>query len=140
MIHPNLTSLTMHLIGQKYHLGQIDCFNIIVEYLRHRGATIPDQFKGVTLQSYGSLYKEHPEEARTVMVEFVDSLMKEVNAKRTLPGDVLLLKFRGKTSAPFLAIRAAGGIVVFAEQRYGVMTNTIRHYRVLRAWRWVEQS
>ena len=124
------------VMGADYSLGNMDCFMLIILYLRRRGVKLPDEFKGQNLHSYSELYECESDKAKLIMTELMDSIFGEGQPDRARPGDVVLVKVRAKNHPAFLAINAGNGFIVFAAKAEGVMVSPIKYYRILRGWKW----
>lgn len=132
----SLTGLTVDLIGAGYKLGTMDCFTLIVEYLRRRGLSPPDKFKGYSMETYAELYQKEPKFAKELMVSYVDQFLERIPATaHSVPGDIVLVRLRGRTEAIVLAIDGGNGHLVLATEERGVTVIPSRYYTKLRSWK-----
>jgi len=135
-----LTQLTTQLVGQPYALsdpGGLDCFSVIMNYLRLRGVNVPDEFKGRSTQDYRDLFLSDPDEAKRLMIEFVSEFMTEIRPTFAFAGDVLLAHTKGDDapSQYFLGIHGGNGCLISATEQKGVVPIPIRAVDISRAFR-----
>ena len=133
------------LVGRPYALGEmgrgLDCFSSIYAYLGEAGQELPDEYQGLTLQTYADLFREDPGRAKEIMCEFMGSVADEIEPGLARVGDVLLLKCRTKPEAgPALGIHGGGGNVVTSSREHGVTVYKLKNYTIERAWRCRRQS
>ena len=68
-----LAQLTAQLVGNKYKLGEVDCFSVVYQYLKMRCPDlIPDTYKGYNINTYKNLYKQDKDKAKELMIDFVN--------------------------------------------------------------------
>jgi hypothetical protein len=134
----NLARISSRYVSRPYQLGVADCFRVVVEHLTALGIVIPDEFEGVTLATYPALFEANPDEAKAVMVRFLDSVLAPVHPNFALPGDILYLETPGKP--PFTAILAGNALAISAAPGIGVRPLPLQHYKKLRGWRCQPQS
>ena len=139
---PALADVTSHLIGLEYQLGHVDCFSIIIVYLRAMKVELPSQYEGLTLDTYAELYKESPDKAKTAMLDFLDTIGTPVAPNRVQPGDILLVRLRAvgtKQQFAFPAINAGNGHLILASEKHGVVMLPMKYYRRLRGWKCLQR-
>ena len=133
------------LVGRPYALGDqgrgLDCFSSIYAYMAEAGQELPDEYQGLTLQTYADLFRADPARAKTIMCEFMGAVTDEIEPGKARVGDVLLLKCRTKPEAgPALGIHGGGGNVVTSSREHGVTVYKLKNYTIERAWRCRKQS
>jgi len=135
---PCLAVITSRLIGLEYELGKVDCFSIIIVYLRAMKVKLPSEFEGLTLDTYAELFKKDPDNAIATMLNCLDSISQPVPPHKAQPGDILLLKLRSVGSRQqFISpgINAGNGHVIVAMKNQGVVMVPLRYYTRLRGWK-----
>jgi hypothetical protein len=131
----NLFEFTSRISNSKYRLGCVDCFSIILDYLSFRNIAIPDQFQGITRESYTILFLEDAIRAKELMVAFVDSLFRHrENVNLRMPGDILLTKLKTDSSSLSLAIESGNGMLICVSMELGVMIVSSQYYSILTCW------
>jgi len=130
---PKLSRFTKQIVNRKYDLGQCDCFSLILDYLKFQQVDYPDSFKEVTRETYPDLFKSDPDQAKSLMVEFINELLDEKKRAFRSPGDVLLIRLKNSDSLS-LAIDGGNSTAVCVSQELGVMVASIEFYDVLRCW------
>ena len=94
----SLAAIIGRLVGIPYVLGGaasgrgLDCFSSIYRYLAELGQDLPDEFKGLTLETYAGLFVEDPLQAKEIMVEFIDSVADPIDLSEAFAGDIHLLR------------------------------------------------
>jgi hypothetical protein len=134
----NLAQLTSGLIGLEYELGKMDCFMLIMAYLKKRGISVPERYRGWTLETYKKLYKQSPARARQIMIDFMDEHLDKAHPNKTAPGDIYLLRL--KNHPPALAINGGNATVICAAEKKGVVAVPLRYYSIEGAWKCHKQS
>jgi len=90
------------LIEKPFFLGDLtgvkgyDCLNTIKSFYTELGVILPDEFEGVTWDSYAAKWDDDPEEAREVLIRFLRSLGKPVGINYCLRGDLLIIESRNE--------------------------------------------
>lgn len=130
----NLAKMSALVLGKPFELGCMDCFMLVIDYLRQRGFQLPEEYNGYTLQSYGDLYLDNPNRAREVMVGCLDVMLKQIPAGKVVPGDILLIKLKGTSEGFFLAINGGNGNALLVSESRGVISLPIRFYKILKGW------
>ena len=128
----SLVESTANFMGAEYSLGQKDCFGIILDYLDNRGINYPQEYKGLTRESYKELYLKEPEQAKKIMIAYIEDNFKEVDIKENRPGFILLISHKDRIS---LAINGGNATAIFATEKMGVIKLPIKYYKLLRVWR-----
>lgn len=140
----SFVSITAQLVGKPYALGNfcngMDCFNLIYRYLTMRGIPMPTEYNGLTLETYGALFQEDPDEAKRIMVEFIGSILQEIQPGMAFAGDVLLLRLKDSDSQVFLGIHGGGANVICSSCEHGVNPYPLSSYEILRAWKCQQPS
>lgn len=136
----SLAALTSTFVGRPYRLGQTDCFSAILRYIEACGYPTPQEFEGQTRESYADLFLAQPQEAKTVMVRLIDSLLPSLFPAQAFAGDILLLRLTGTDSPPFLAIDGGNGHALAAVESRGICQLSLRNYTIERVWRCQQHS
>jgi hypothetical protein len=129
----NLARITQQLTGQKYELGEWDCFRIVHHYLQLQGVALPDEWRGHTLESYAELYQQDKDTAKALQIEFVAEHLKGKPVSRAFAGDIVLAACK-RNGAQVLAIHGGNGYIITASNRDGVKPRKRQYYDILRAW------
>lgn len=131
----SLAAVSQRFIGRPYQLGVVDCFSAILIYLAECGVTVPAEYKGVRREDYPAMFLDDPAAAKSLMVEFMDSMFPSVPPAFAFAGDILLLRLSRSDKPPFLAIDGGNGHIIAAAESRGIGVSSIKHYTVERAWR-----
>lgn len=124
-------------VGTPYALGAgegVDCFSLVIRYLQWREVPLPDEYEGLTLQTYAERFAHDPLGAKDIMVRLMDELLEVIPPPRAFAGDIVLLELAGSGALPFLAIHAGQASVLAASPEHGVRPWGIEHYEIRRAW------
>jgi len=132
-----LAEITSQIVGKTYQLGKVDCFSIIIIYLKMIGCKIPKSFKGETLSTYKDLYINEPEKAKALMIEFMQSLLEEIPVHKTFAGDILLLQLNN--DLPFFGINGGNGKFISACEIQGVQVLPLQYYKILKVFKCRQQ-
>ena len=131
--------ITGRLVGRAYALGGCatgcDCFSLVYLYLQELSLELPDEFEGLTLETYAARFEQDPDGAKEVMVRFISSLLPELEPRFAFAGDLLLLRLRGEEDGRFLGIHGGGTNVICATREDGVAVYPLQGYKILRAWK-----
>ena len=129
-----LAQLTAQLVGNKYKLGEVDCFSVVYQYLKMRCPDlIPDTYKGYNINTYKNLYKQDKDKAKELMIDFVANHLEEILPRRAIGGDILLARLGLKP--PFLGVDAGNGRLMVAIPKIGVTIVLKEYYTLLRGFR-----
>jgi hypothetical protein len=131
---PKLSQFTASVVGNKYELGKVDCFKLIIDYLREQEVPLPIEFKGLTLDSYKDYYQKDPLAAKETMLELMNELLSPIDPNKAIPGDIVLIKLRGQSSTLALAIEGGNSVCITAAEKQGVVALPLKYYRKLRGW------
>lgn len=134
-----IAELTSRLVGKEYNLGQHDCLSVVIYFCDAWGIPFPDEFEGYTKENYAELYEKKPKETKQVFFRLVASLGREVPPERAMPGDFLILEVPeiGEESRA-VYIHAGQGNVLAAFTEKGIAINSLKAYKILKAYRWRE--
>ncbi len=102
--------------------------------MKERGVAIPDEYEGITRDTYKDLFLKDPGKAKEIMLRFIGDYLEEIPPHKALAGDILLLSLR--STMPFLAIAGGNGNIVAASVEHGVSVTPRKHYTIQRAYRW----
>lgn len=80
----------------RYRFGSVepdacDCVSFIWLFYRDIGISLPDEFGGLTRETYPAAYESDPAAAKSAMLGWLRSLGAPIDPKRRLPGDLILL-------------------------------------------------
>lgn len=101
------------MIDKKYYLGDStgelgwDCLNTIRSFYTDLGVTLPNEFEGVTWDSYVAKWDDDPDTARDVLVRFLRSLGRPIEVNYCLRGDLLIIETRAPKSLDKSVIQKA---------------------------------
>jgi len=129
-----MIEISQKLVGRKYKLGSMDCFSLILEYMKLVGMEVPKEYNGLTRKTYKKLFEGDHKEAKKIMVQFMEDHFGKRSKYKYKTGDVLLLALQGSKEMPFLAIAAGNGNIIAAAEKYGVRVTPIKYYKVRRAF------
>ena len=133
---PIIFDFSRTMTGRPFKLGYaqdgLDCFTLIVEYLKRHGITIPETetIDGVTLRNYKDKYVSDNSTINAAEKYFI-RILKEKEPCARMPGDVLLLAYN---ETKFFGIDAGNGNILTANTDRGVKIVPGNPYEVLRAW------
>jgi hypothetical protein len=128
-----LSTISRQFIGKKYDLGRCDCFSIVRDYLRQKGAQLPEEYKGIDVTTgYATLWEQEPDRAKDLMVEFFAEYTTRIPAFKMKAGDILHLQYGNKH---FCGIHGGNGHVIGASPEYGVSLFRIAEYTILGVYR-----
>ena len=141
----NLLKATGKLVGVKYVLGSmdtdkgLDCFSLIINYLRNIGYNIPDdlEFKGHTLKDYGEKYSEDPN-IINIACEYLTTILQTVPITKAVAGDILFACL--ENNAPSFGIDGGNGTMVIVSESGGVQIIDKKHYTIKQVLRCRRQS
>lgn len=128
----NLVKISSHLVGLGYELGKMDCFSLIVEYMKMRGCKIPETFEELTLETYADLFIIDPAKAKEIMIRFMQSQTDELSIGECFAGDIALLSC---DDTIFLSIVGGNGTCIGATTEYGVRVLPMNIYKIKRVFR-----
>jgi hypothetical protein len=136
----NLTNTTKDLIGAKYLLGSmnitngLDCFSLIINYLRNIGYDIPIdlEFKGYNFKNYAREYDKNPD-VINIGYEYLSTFLKEVVPQKTIAGDILFAKL--ENNIPSFGIDSGNGNMIMVSEIGGVQIIEKKYYTIKRALR-----
>ena len=132
---------TFNLLGKKFKLGSqnlqngVDCFTLIINYLRNRGFNIPstETFDGFTFENYGSAYLEDKKKLMQVAIKYLGTKTKKVDASGVTAGDILLIEsFNGNRS---FGIDTGNGFAISISETDGVVSVSKNDFKILGAFR-----
>jgi len=129
----NVARLTMAMVGQPYELGRMDCFGVVVAWLRLRGVDLPC-WEGWAPEDYGAIYAADPETAKCLAPAYLDSFLTSVAPGFAFAGDVLALSLPGE-AVPFLAVHGGNGQALTCTPERGVCLLPLDGYEIRRSWR-----
>jgi len=128
-----MAELTSQIVGKPYKLGEWDCLGVVLFFCDNWGISIPENFEGYTKENYIQLFIDNPKRAKEIFFRFIASLGKEVDPKRTMPGDFLIIETNGETG---VCINVGGGNILSALLEKGIDVVSMKTYTVLKAYRW----
>ncbi|MEG6551907.1 hypothetical protein V6C53_16885 [Desulfocurvibacter africanus] len=126
--------LTTGLLGRTYELGRWDCFAIVIRWLEIKGVEIPEQFEGVGRDDYAGLFRRAPEEAKALMLRFLDALLAPCDPRLAQAGDILLVRPLFSEAPAFTVVYAGNGQALSAVEGIGTNKFTLTRYEPVRGW------
>jgi len=131
----NLSKITKILIGAKYSLGSmdidkgVDCFSLIINYLRNIGYNIPDdlKFKGYTLKNYAQKYNEDPG-IINIAYEYLATILQNISITKAVAGDILFACL--ENNSPSFGIDGGNGTMVIVSESGGVQIIDKKNYTI----------
>ena len=142
-----LAEISAKLVGkpfiagwEEYEEGKgLDCFTLIIEYLRLRGKIITGEykFKEYKAKNYLEIYKESKVKGIGVVIGFFRTFMQEINKNFTNAGDVLILKNKKiKTDIVHFGIECANSRVIVALTNDSIEVMDKKYFKVIGAFTW----
>jgi cell wall-associated NlpC family hydrolase len=136
----NLTNATKKFMGIKYILGGmdsangLDCFSLIINYLRNIGYDIPEdlEFKGYNFKNYSSKYCKDPD-IINIGYEYLSTFLKGVIPQKAIAGDILFAKL--EDNSPSFGIDGGNGTMIIVSETGGVQIIGKKYYTILKALR-----
>jgi len=130
-------TISESLIGRPYCLGGLgssglDCFTVVVEYLRKRGVDIPEdeRFNGISLNNYREKYIDNKNIINTA-ASYLSKKLIEILPSKAFAGDILMLERNGQT---FFAIDSGNGNIITANEELGITVFKKDNYEIIKAW------
>lgn len=131
----NLTKATKELIGAKYGLGSmdqtdgLDCFSLIINYLRNIGYDIPEdsKYKGYTSKNYGKEYAKNPDIINRGY-EYLSTILQKISPTKAVAGDILFARL--ENNLPSFGIDSGNGSMIIVTEVNGVQIIDKKHYTV----------
>ena len=135
---------TLNLIGKKFQLGSqeldngVDCFTLIVNYLRNCGIDIPkdETFKGLTFDSYKNEYLKDKTLLMQTAVEYLKSKTDKITNSQVTAGDILLIESHNGNLS--FGIDTGNGSALSISESDGVVSLSKNDFKVIEAFRWGE--
>lgn len=137
-----LARITSELVGTKYALGSsdgMDCFKLCTEYLKIKGAKIPDDtmYKGHKIFDYKDMYQQSPLGTIKLAIEYLSHLTKEIKPGFEVAGDILVMHLkRGKSKIPNLGIEAGNGFLITAINNNSIKVVSKKFFEIEKVLRW----
>ena len=142
----SLTKITSKLVGIEFkHCSPnmnegMDCFRLCVEYLRMKGAVIPEntRYKRQAIFKYKTIYKKDAFKTMELAADYLSSIMQEVKVGYEVAGDILVMHTKKVFKHPLhLGIDAGNDNVVIAILNSDVRVISKRLFYINKALRWV---
>jgi len=142
----SLLEISKKFVGTKFILCSnegMDCFRLCIEYLKMKGAKIPDSttYKGFNIFDYKSMYEIDPFKTMKLAEEFIASLTIEVKIGFEIAGDILKMKTKKiKNDLPsHFGIEAGNNQVIIAviDDKIKVVNKNL--FKVERVFRWAQE-
>jgi hypothetical protein len=136
----NFNKVTREWVGANYKpYGKnpkdgCDCFSIAVDLLRKYNADLPNEFDGITENTYYEFWLKNPAKALLKFVDFLESTCKEIKPQIRKAGDFLFL-YHTKTGDKTIGIYGGNNKVVLVNDEVGVTVIGLKDFKVLRAFR-----
>ena len=140
---PKLVEIIRKYTGAPYKLGGssieegYDCFSLVLTLGEEFGVTIPDAFKGQTMETYGELWLNEPEKAKQVMLDLFGELCEEKSIGNAFALDVLILE---DSEGMSVGVHAGGGLLITVFTDRGVQLTNINNFKVKGVYRWVREE
>ena len=134
----SLVKISSELVGMPYRLGgttdALDCFSLIVRYLKMRGITVPHNlvFNGHAISDYPDEYEADPKKMMGVAVEYIASITTEMPVYKTMAGDILFVRTEDNES---LVINGGNGTIIAATKERGTVLLDEHGYKTQRVFR-----
>jgi hypothetical protein len=136
----NLSNITARFIGVSYKLGSLnrkeglDCFSLIVNYLREIGYDINSDiiYKGFDFNNYGKAFQKYPD-ILNVAIEWFSEFLEEIPTHRAVAGDIIYASL--KNNAPAFGIEAGNGYMITVTVERGVTALNKKHYDIERVFK-----
>jgi len=141
----NLAIMTAKYVGTPYKLGGwsreegFDCLSLMLSIADDRGIEVPEEFEGVTRETYAELWETNKKKAERLLFKFAASLGQEIPPHRAFAGDLLIAKSKADGSL-VLAIHAGQSLMLSAFTDTGVDLVGLDHYEIKKAYKWVNRS
>jgi hypothetical protein len=114
--------------------GAIGCLDLVHSILREMGKTVPDEWRGLTIENYGQRPRGDRSETKDMLTDLGKELGREIPVAAKLGGDVLIMEQCGGGFFPALYIGNNHAIAAFSEQ--GVQCFQIdKNHKVISVWR-----
>lgn len=117
----------------------IDCFRLAIEYLRLKGAKIPEDtvFKGLPIFDYKGIYAENAERTMQLAVEFIESITKPIKVGFEIAGDILIMRMKKIKNLPLnIGVNAGNNFVIVAVRGDVVRLVNKSFFYIDKALRW----
>jgi len=129
-----LTKCSYKLGGISIYDQGIDCFGLVLEYLRiEKNIIIKPYHNNVNYRIYSSLYNRYQYEVMTSFGDFLSNVLLEIPVEKSFIGDIIICSDSIGYSA---MIMVGNGNVLAAVENIGVGFVSINSYIKKRAFRW----
>jgi hypothetical protein len=137
----SLYKATSELLGKKFKLGSqhidngIDCFTLIINYLRNRNIEIAEDetYNNLTFETYKDAFLKNPQALMQVAIDYIKTKTKEIQLFEVIAGDILLIKScNGNLS---FGIDTGNGFAISISETDGVISLSKNDFEILRAYR-----
>jgi hypothetical protein len=128
--------------GQSIQEG-LDCFTLIVEYLKKLGANVSNdyEYNGNTIKSYANSYLKNPIEMIFAAVDFIRSLTEEIRIEHAMAGDILFLKLKKTDSVNgYFGIDLGRNNVLMSSINKGTVVLQKNNFKIFRAFRFIMEN
>ena len=139
-----LAEITKKYVGAPYKLGSfdpkegLDCLSLVLNFTRDLSGEVPEEFDGVTIDDYPKLWKEEPIKAKKKFVGFLASTFKEIDRRRSLPGDIIVCT--DNNGKFVIGINAGNGQFLTVVENEGVRKLRISDFTLKRVYRCQRQQ
>lgn len=128
-----LSTFSKQIISKPYSLGGCDCFSIVRDYLRAKGATLPAEYAGYDIVSgYAELWESEPDRAKDLMMQFFAEHTDPIPVHSMKAGDILHVR---TGDSHFCGIHGGHGHVIGASPERGVTLFKIADYEIVGVYR-----
>jgi hypothetical protein len=137
----NLYKTTSGLLGKKFKLGSqhidkgIDCFTLVINYLRNRNIEIAEDetFNNLTFETYKDAYLKNPQALMQVAIDYIKTKTDEIPLFKIMAGDILLIKSRNGNVS--FGIDTGNGFAISISETDGVISLSKNDFEILGAYR-----
>ena len=113
--------------------GAIGCLDLVHDVLRKMGKTVPDEWRGLSIENYGTWAKENPEKVNDMLHDLAKEVGREIPLAAKLGGDGLIMEQEGRF---FPAIYIGNNHAITSFLKHGVSCFRIDELnRAVSAWR-----
>ncbi len=142
-----LAELSAKLIGRPFIAGwkeyedgkRLDCFTLIIEYLRLRGKKITGEykFKGYKAKDYLKIYEESKVKGIGLVTSLLRTFMVQVNRNYTKAGDILIIKNKKTTTGIIhFGIECGNSRIIVATTDRQIEIMDKKYFEVIGAFTW----
>jgi hypothetical protein len=140
----NLFNATSKLLNKKFVLGShkpdegLDCFTLIINYLRNRGIDITDNesFMGFTFSNYKKEFIENPVKLMAVAFRYIETKAKKIPLLQATAGDIIVIK--NSDGSLSFGIDSGNGFAIGISETDGVISLNKKDFEITMVYRCLE--